>query len=187
VRGSRVPSGWSCLLWLCAAVWGFAPTAEAGVQIDIDRASLNQILGALTAQEVEVAVTRDRSLTVRIDEIRVLGFSPSSETHPGHIDTSVRLIASDIGLAVTVEPQLSLHVVEEQPNVLELRFDRVELPLPLVGQINLAPFLEPTRLPADYIWSLDGVSGPARVRSRLSDIAVGRENIRFTLELEVLN
>jgi len=164
-----------------------AAPARAGVTLDIDAASLNEVLSALAAQEVEVALTEGRSLTVRLEQLKVLGFDPTAgPAQEGRIRTSVRVVAPDVGLAVTLQPALSLRIVDGATGELELRFEEVELPLPLVGPINLAPLLRPTRFPADYVWQLEGAAGPSWVRSRLVGVRMGRETLRFSFEVGVV-
>jgi hypothetical protein len=54
-----------------------------------------------------------------------------------------------------------------------------------VGQINLASLVPPMRYPADNVFLLDGAQGDVPVTSRLRKIKMGREAIRFELDLQV--
>jgi hypothetical protein len=173
---------------LLAALLAAAP-APASVTVEIDSATLNELLSAVTEQDVDLAITETRSLTVRLDNLRLLRLDPAAgERQQGQILTSVRVRVPDLGLDMTVEPRISLKVIRVSgQSLIELRFEKLELPLPLLGQFNLAGLLEPTRFPADNIWVVDGASGEQNVKSQLADIEMGRETMRFKFDVQVLN
>lgn len=172
-------------LWLLGCV-GLVPfwalSSHAGVTVEIDTASLNDLLSAATLQEVSVPITDQRKLTVLMDNLEVTGLDPAAR----NIKTSMRLRVPEIGLAVTVDPRVSLTVANEKDDsFLELRFDEVELPLPLAGPINIAGLLPPLRFPADHLWLVAGARGDVFVRSRLSRIAMGSRAISLEFEIDV--
>jgi hypothetical protein len=70
--------------------------------------------------------------------------------------------------------------------VLELRFEEVEISLPLLGVINIARFLPPLRFPVDNVWLVAGVEGDVEVRSRLSTIEMGRKVVRLGFDLDTV-
>ena len=74
---------------------------------------------------------------------------------------------------------------EAELSILELRFEEVVLPLPL-GKMNIARFLPPVRLPADGIFLMDGAGGDVRVRSKLSDVRMGRDVLRLEFDVQVV-
>jgi len=162
------------------------PRAEAGVEVSFDSRTLNDVLSSITIDEVEVPITESRSVTVRVENLKVLGFEPGSDTgSKGFILTSLELTVPKLGLSFEVQPRLALDVIQQDAgSILELRFDRVELPLPF-GNVNIAGFLDPMRFPADSIFLLNGAQGDVEVRSRLSDIHMGKQIVRFELTLDV--
>ncbi len=164
----------------------FQSIAQAGVKVDFDAATLNNLLGALTHQELDVPITDSRSIKVRLDNLRLKGFDPTAgEERQGFLLTALELSAPELGLSVSVEPRLSLAVVEVGTrSVLELRFEEVSLPLPL-GSLNLAPFLPPIRFPADQIFLMDGAAGEVQVRSKLSRVRIGRDVLQFEFDVRV--
>lgn len=184
----RAPRNFFVTIALLSALAIAAPT-RAGVTVDIDSRTLNELLSAVTLQEVELAISDTRSLMVQLDDLKVLGLDPSAGSRQqGHILTSVRVLVPELGLDMTVEPQISLNVVRgADQSTLELRFEKLELPIPLLGQFNLAGLLEPNRFPADNVWIVEGAAGERNVRSRLVAIEMGREAIRFKFDVEVLD
>lgn len=156
--------------------------SHAGVTVNIDAATLNDLLSAATVQEVTVPITDQRKLTVLVEELEVTGLDPKGR----NIETSVRLRVPEIGLAVTVDPKVSLTVVNEgNESLLQLKFEKIELPLPLAGPINIAGLLPPLRYPANHLWHVAGGQGNVLVRSRLSKIAMGSKAISFEFEIDV--
>ena len=70
-------------------------------------------------------------------------------------------------------------------SLLELRFEEVPLRLP-VGSVNLASMLQPLRYPAEELFMMAGAQSDVEVLSKVTDVEVGRERVRFTVTLEVL-
>ena len=169
-------------LCLCAA----APVARADIEVTFDPGTINDLLASVAVQRVEVPLTKETSLTVLLEELRVIGFEPATEEgQPDRILTSLRLRVAELGLSFQLEPRLSLHVVEAHArSTLELRFDRVDLPLPL-GKVDIAGMLPPIRFPGDAVFLLAGAEGDVPVRSRIAAIRMGANRLHFTLTLEV--
>jgi hypothetical protein len=168
---------------LLAAGWG---GAQAAVTFEVDRETLNEVLAELTLDQVAVPLTASRSLLVRLRDMKVTGFDPTAGAH-GQILTSVRLEAPDIGLNISTSPRLSLNVIEQATGtLLEMRFEKVTLDLPLAGSVNVAPLLPPLRYPTDNVWILAGTRGDVPVTSRLDRVVMGRNAIRFVFEVEVV-
>jgi len=159
--------------------------ARATVTVAIDQATLNDLLAALSRQELNFPVTDTHTVKVLLDDLRVLAIEPDAGEN-GQIRTSVRIRVPDFGLDVRVEPRVSFHVAQQgQTSFLELRFDEVPLQLPMTGAVNLASLVPPTRFPANSAWLIGGAEGDVEVRSRLVNIDMEPERIRFTLEIVV--
>lgn len=165
-----------------------ASTASAGVTVGFDIPTLNELLPAMTLDEVTVPLADDRSLTVRLEDLRVIGLDPDAGAEGrGHIVTSVRLVVSDLGLTVPLEPELSLRILEAgAETILELRFEEARIRLPF-GAIDIAALLPPLRFPADDVWRVEVEPAPVHVRGRLTGIDMGVKVLRFEFDLEVVS
>ena len=162
----------------------------AGVSVSFDIETLNEVLPALSASEITVPLSAERTLGVRLADMQVTGLDPlaGGEEGNGHILTSMRVQVPSLGIDLPIEPRLSLHVVEAAGgSLLEMRFERVSLALPLAGAIDVSPLLAPLRFPAENLWLVSGVEGNVRVKSRLSAIEMGRKVVRFEINLEALD
>jgi len=159
--------------------------SSAGVALTMDTAAINKLLSAVTVQELNVPLGGQAEVTVQLRNLKVLGLEPpTADRQQGYILTSLQVDIPQFGLSLEVKPRLSLNVLETGDERLELRFERVEVRLPL-GSLDLAPFLEPLKFPADGAFALDGASGEVEVQSRLSDVKVGTQLIRFEFTLDV--
>lgn len=175
--------GWSLFGFLVATL-----PLSAGVTVGFDAPTLNELLPALTLEEVVVPITENRSFKATFEELVVIGFAPDSGADGAdRILTSVRVRVPALGLALDLEPAMSLAVVEEAGrHMLELRFDEVGIPLPLAGSIDAAPFLTPLRFPADDVFLVEGSRGDVKVHSRLAKVEMGAAVLRFEFDLEVV-
>ena len=172
---------------LIASLW--ATPADAGVTVDIDGSTLNRILAAISVQEIEVPISPQNTISVELHDLKVLGFDPSPEGGgPGAILTAVRVVAPELGLEVPLEPRIAVNVVREgETSLLEFRFEDLGLKIPFVGQINLAKMVPPMRYPADNVFLIDGAQGDVPLASRLKSVKMGKDTIRFELDLEVID
>jgi hypothetical protein len=185
---SKTASGrrWPALVLALATLLAAAGGVRAAVTFEVDRETLNDVLGELTLDQVAVPLTASRSLLVRLKELEVTGFDPTAGEH-GQILTSVRLEVPDLGVNINTSPRISLNVIEQATGtLLELRFEKVELDLPLAGSINVARLLPPLRYPTDNVWLLAGTRGDVPVSSRLEKVVMGRNAIRFVFGIEVV-
>jgi hypothetical protein len=66
-----------------------------------------------------------------------------------------------------------------------MRFHELSVPVPFLGEFDIAPFLEPLRYPAEDLWYLAGARGIVHLRSHLVDITMGQRAIRFDFDLEL--
>ena len=163
-----------------------APGAAAGVALDFDVATLNELLPALSASAISVPITENQTVNVFLEEMRVTGLEPAAEGS-GHILTSMRVRVPQLGLDLPVSPRISLHATEDRSgSLLELRFEEVRLALPLAGSIDIAPLMPPLRFPAENVFVVAGAVGDVEVRSRLRDIKMGQRVVRLEFELETL-
>lgn len=162
-------------------------SATAGVSVDIDRDTLNRVLTAVAATQVEIPLTDTRSIPVELRELRITALEPDpGRQDRGHIRTTMRVVAPELGLDVPLAPRIALQVIEESGrHLLELRFEEILLQIPLVGAINLAGLMRPMRYPADNIWLLAGVDGDVEVASRLTGIEMHPERVRFRFTIRV--
>ena len=170
-----------CLLLVASA-------ASAGVTISFDVPTLNKLLPAMTPNKVVVPLAEGRTLTVELRDLRVTGLDPDAGAGGrGHILTSVRLVVPELGLNVPLEPELSLHLLEQgRTSMLELRFEEARIALPF-GAIDIASALPPLRFPAEDVWQLDVEPAPVQVRGRLSGIEMGLKVLRFEFDLEIVS
>jgi len=170
------------LLLLCL----LALPAAAGVRVDFDSKTLNELLAAVTMQEVMVPITEERSLKVVFEELKLTGLAPNAGgDEQDYLLTELRVRVPQFGLELALEPRLSLGVTDvDAARSLELRFEKVELPLPL-GSIDIARFLPPIRYPADTVYLLAGAQGNVQVRSRLARVRMGREVLQFEFDVDV--
>ena len=161
--------------------------AMADVSVDIDRETLNRVLTAVAATQVEIPLTETNSVAVELRDLRVTALEPDAGRRDrGHIRTTVRVVAPELGLDVPLAPRIALGVIEENGrHLIELSFEELLLQIPLVGAIDLAGWMRPMRYPADNIWLLAGVDGNVEVASRLVGIEMHPEGVRFQFTIHV--
>jgi hypothetical protein len=174
----------ACLVLLLVSA--VLPT-RAAILVTIDRATLDELLSALSQQDMSFPLTESHSVDVKLDDLQILDIDPEGGADgQGQILTSVRIRVPDFGINLRVEPRISLRVVQhERMSFLELRFDEVPLQLPMTGAVDLSTVLPVTRFPAHAAWTVDGAGGEVEVRSRLVGIEMDEELIRLTLEVVV--
>jgi hypothetical protein len=172
---------------LCALQAGQV-SARAGVSFVIDRDTLGELLAALVADRVEVPLGPENTITVYLEDLKITGLDPSAGgERQGYVHTSLKVRVPEIGVELAVRPRISLNVAEKEgSSMLEVRFEELVLPLPLVNSINVAALIRPIRYDTDAVWLLDGARGDVPVSSSLKEIVMGREAIRFLFDVEVL-
>lgn len=172
---------------LCTLLLGAtALTVRADVRLELDLASLNRVLGAIAVHEVHVPLTAERSLRAELRDLRVVGFDLSAGPANGRLLTRVRVVAPEVGLDVPVEPRIRLDVVKvNDVAVLEMRFEAVSVPVPLMGRIDLARFVPPLQYPTENLFSLQGAEGEVEILARLLRVEMGREVLRFIFDVGV--
>jgi hypothetical protein len=165
-----------------------ASASFAAVDVTLDVDALNTLLVALAPNKVNVSLAAGRSVTIEMENLHVTGFDPSvSDGSMGHITTAVQLKVPELGLNVPVQPLLSLQVKEtDGKRVCYLKFEKVEIALPVTGAINVAPLLPLLPIHSDRTaWDVTGSRGNVRVQPRLIDAKLGVKNLRLTFDLDV--
>ncbi len=157
----------------------------AGMTVGFDTQTLNDVLPALSAREIEVPLSETSTIGVVLENMQITGLEPGTgENGSGRILTSMRVRVPQLGLDLPVKSKLSLHVTRDPTgDLLELRFDEVQINLPLAGSIDIAAFLTPLQFPAENVWRVEGADGDVRVSSKLSGIEMGSRVLRFEFEL----
>ena len=164
-----------------------APASHASVEVAVDAKTISDFLGAVMPERIDVPVA-GTTVPVRIKNFRVRGFAQASAgtNVKGYIDTALTVSSVDYGLSLTLQPKLSVRVVEQNGfRMCELRFEKVPFSIPLVGSANLAPMFPPVRLPADYLSQVPTGVRDIPVRTRLADVTMGRDSVRMHFELIV--
>jgi hypothetical protein len=164
------------------------PRASAEVSVSFDADTLNMMLRAASTQDVEIPISNERTLLVQLRDVRLLKLDPAAEGKGGrgYLRTAVELSIPEFDLDLSLKPTVVLDVVKgEQFNELEMRFAELKIPVPILGEFDIAPFLHPLRYPAEDLWYLAGARGIVHLRSHLVDITMGQRAIRFDFELEL--
>ncbi|MBZ5637298.1 MAG: hypothetical protein LAO51_00925 [Acidobacteriia bacterium] len=163
-----------------------ASPAAARVDVTLDAGSLNRLLSAMAPQQVRVPLSEGRGVTLEIRDFKVDGFDPTEgEKQEGFVLTSLKLKVPELGLDLPLSPRLSLQVGEKNgKKFAALRFERVQLPLPITGSVDVAPLLPVLALPTDTSWTVAAQSGNVRVRTVLIEARMGAKNIRLSFDLE---
>lgn len=166
----------------------FAPRASAGVSVSFDADTLNMMLRAASTQDVEIPIGDHRTLLVQLREVRLIKLDPAADGKKGrgYLRTAVELSIPEFNLNLSLKPTVVLDVVKgERFNELEMRFVELKIPVPILGEFDIAPFLHPLRYPAEDLWYLAGARGIVHLRSHLVGITMGQRAIRFDFELEL--
>jgi hypothetical protein len=176
------------VLVVVVALAAMGTPSHADVSFTIDKETLNDLLVALVTDRVDVPLGSESAITVLFEELRITGLDPSAgDNGQGLILTSLKVKIPDLGLDLTVEPRISLGVVKKgAASLLELRFERLILPLPLTGSINIAALVPPIRYNTDNIWLLAGARGDVPVDSSLEEVVLGRDAIRFMFDVKIM-
>ncbi len=178
---ARRPASLFALVLLATA----APAA-ARVDVTLDAASLNDLLAVMAPSEVRVPLTEGRGVTLQIQDLRVTGFDPTEgQKQEGFVLTSFRLKVPELALDMPLAPKLSLQVADKNGRkVAFLRFEKVLVPLPVTGTVDVAPLLPVLPLPTDTSWTVAAESGNVRVRTVLNEARMGAKNLRLTFDLQ---
>lgn len=164
-----------------------ARPAAARVDVTLDQGTLNDLIRNLAPAKVAVPLPAGTKVNLHLDDLRVTGFDPAGGSGSrGHILAALNLRVPELGLDVPVTPRLSLQFREgDGKKVAYLKFEEVNVPLAVTGDLNVAPLLPVLPLVADTVWNVDSARGPVRIEPKLVDAVVGTKNLRLGFDLEV--
>mgnify|MGYP001551957181 CR=1 FL=1 len=173
---------------LCLLAALLVPSSFAGVSVSFDADTLNMMLGAASTQDIEVPVSETRTLLVQLREVRLVELEPLADGKRGrgYLRTAVEIAIPEFDIELSLKQTVVLDVVKgDRFNELEMRFHELAVPIPLIGDFDIAPFLQPLRYPAEDLWYLAGARGIVHLRSHLVEITMGQRAIRFDFDLEL--
>jgi hypothetical protein len=164
-----------------------ATPALARVEVTLDAATLTAFLGTVTPPKVIVSLPSGGEIAIELHDVKVLGFDPAAgKSGKGQLLMALRLAIPALGLEFPVEPRLGLDVEESEGEKLcVLRFEKLPIPLPMTGSIDLSPLLPVIRVPAESAFLVPLKQGDVHVKSRLVDTRMGAEAVRLGFDLEI--
>ena len=164
-----------------------APGSAARLDITLDADTLSEILGTLVPAQAEIPLLGEKTVEVKLDDFRVTGFDPAAgDQRQGYVLTSLRLRVPALGLDAAVEPRLSLTIGEDDGvPVCFLTFEKVEVPMPAVGNVDISPFLPRVPVPVDSAFGIEVDRGDFVVHTTLVDVQMGAHVLRFAFDLDV--
>jgi hypothetical protein len=167
---------------VCALTLASAP-AVARVDMTFDAATLNDMLRTMAPGHVDVDLPTGRSLRIQMKDMKVTGFDPAAGPN-GAILTSVRLLVPELGIDTPVAPKLTLEMKDVGgKKACVLRFEKVNLNLPLAGAIDIASLVPPVELLPDAGWTVETARGPVLIKPNLIDAKTGAKSIRVGFDL----
>jgi hypothetical protein len=159
--------------------------ALARVDVTLDADTLNELLSKLAPDHVPVDLHSGKTLDLQLKDVKVTGFDPSAGPNGG-ILTSLRLIVPELGIDTPVTPRLTLEVKDAGGRkACFLRFDKVNLNLPIMGTIDVGSLLPPLPILPDRGWTVDSARGPVQVTPQLLDAKTGAKSIRVGFDLAI--
>jgi hypothetical protein len=116
----------------------------------------------------------------------VTGFDPTEgQKQEGFVLISFRLKVPELGIDLPLAARLSLQLTDRNgKKVAYLRFEKVPIPLPITGSVDVAPLLPVLPLPTDTAWTVAAEAGNVRVRTLLTEARMGAKNLRLGFDLE---
>lgn len=180
--------GWIRVFFLGTSLLAGAATAShARVEVTLDADTLTKVLSAVMPPTVMVTLPTGHQLALELQDFRVRGFDPAAGAGGrGHVLTSIRLKVPALGLDLALEPRLSLQVSEEGgEKVCVLRFEKMEVPLPVTGALDVSVLIPSLRVPTDAAWTVPVSEKELRVKSRLVETRMGTEALRLGFDLDV--
>lgn len=183
---SAAPMRWflgaSLALLFCSTL---AP-AWAGLTVTVDKESLDEILEALTAQELSIQLPTGAEIQVQLDDLEITRLQPSAPDGPsGWIDTRVRVRAQSLGLDMKLQPRLTMRVLPNgSKTMLEVRFSNVELNFGL-AKVDLGAVMPAMRYEAEQLGILGGAGGDVGVLAKMREVEIQAEQLLFHFDLAV--
>jgi hypothetical protein len=163
-------------------------TVEAGVAVHFEAETLAALLGAASTQDIDFPINDKRTIRIELRDLKLLELRPAGEASDvrGSIRTSLNVTIPELDVEMSLEPTVVLDVVDvDGVNLFEMRFAELRVPVPILGDFDIAPFVQPLRYPAEDLWYLPGARGTVHLRSRLVNITMGQRAIRFDFELDI--
>jgi hypothetical protein len=186
----RTPGRFVRLVFLSTALalaCGWSSPAPARVEVTLDAPTLTAFLETVTPPTVILPLPSGKEIAMELRGLRVNGFDPAGgKNGKGLVLTSLRLAIPALGIELPLEPKLALDVVTEDgiKNCV-LRFEKLSIPLPLTGTLDVSPLLPTFRVPTDAEWVIPMRQGDVGVKSRLVETRMGSEAIRFAFDLDM--
>ncbi len=181
--------------WALALVLGVSfvaapliPSTQAGVAVHFEAETLAALLGAASTQDIDFPINDERTIRIELRDLKLLELRPAADASErrGSIRTSLNVAVPEFDLDLSLEPTVVLDVVEvDGVNLFEMRFAELRVPVPILGEFDIAAFVQPLRYPAEDLWYLPGARGTVHLRSRLVNITMGQRAIRFDFELDI--
>lgn len=164
-----------------------APPAAARVEVTLDAETLTSFLASVTPPRILLPLPSGTEIELVLKDLKVNGFDPGAgKSGRGQVLTSLRLGVPALGLDLQVEPRLSIDIEEVQgERTCVLRFDKLPIPLPLTGPLDVSPLLPTVRVPANATWILPMRQGGVNVKSRLVDTRMAAESLRLGFDLDM--
>jgi hypothetical protein len=162
-------------------------TPHAGVDITVDAETLTALLSTALPQKVLLPVAGETKLTLLLENLKVTGFEPTGgKNGRGLLLTSLQLEVPELGLKMPVHPKLSLELDDiDGQRTCYLLFERVDVPLPVAGNVNIAYLLPRIPVPADNLTTVQSSRGLFDVRTRLAEARMGSRALRLSFDLDV--
>ena len=164
-----------------------ASSASARVEVTIDAASLNELVGKMAPERIPVTLGMGRAVTIGLNDLKITGFEPAGgKNGNGRVSASVRLSVPELGLDTAVTPKLSLQFRDTNgKKVAYLRFEEVKVAMPVTGAIDIAALLPLLPISVDTAWNVESQRGEVRITPRLTDATGGQRNLRLGFDLDV--
>ncbi len=161
--------------------------APGRVEVSLDAAAVSDLLAAAVPPSLGVALPGGLSATLRFEEVRVVGFEPGAGRDGGGlVHTWARVSIPELGWSATVEPRIAVSAEKSgEGRRCRLRFEQLEVPLPLVGTRDIGPWLPPLGFPAEQVSSFHTARGDYEIETQLADIALGTRALRLGFEVRI--
>jgi hypothetical protein len=159
--------------------------APAAVDVVVDAQTLTDLLSTMVPPSAALDLTPENRLTLKIQDLRVTGFDPAGG-NGGHILAALRVEVPELGMKLPLQPRLSLHLGEKDGlKLCYLQFERVTLPVPLAGSLDIASLLPRIPVPADQLNAIETARGPFQVRTRLAGTEIRSAAVAFRFDILV--
>ena len=161
----------------------FQPVS-AFVDLSFDAATMQEALNALAPEKVQVEIA-GRKVDILLSDLKIDSFHPSaSATEPGYIETSMILRIPSFGLKSAVRPTLHFEILDsKEAKGCRLKIRNVPLEIPMLGSLDVGPYLPSFDLPIEHLADITGPRGDTLIRSTLTDITIGTRVVRLRFDV----